>query len=70
VANDPKRAHTRTSLASVSGWARVPMGQTRPCVECHEPGSRVTLPETDSEARLVGVWALFAIFLLNNSFFV
>ena len=30
-------AHTRTSLASESGWARVPMSQTRPCVECHEP---------------------------------
>ena len=33
----PKGAHTRTSLASESGWARVPMSQTRPCVECHEP---------------------------------
>jgi hypothetical protein len=32
-----KGAHTRTSLASESGWARVPMSQTRPCVECHEP---------------------------------
>jgi hypothetical protein len=31
--------HTRTSLASDSGWARVPMSQTRPCVECHEPES-------------------------------
>jgi hypothetical protein len=33
----PKGAHTRTSLASESGWARVPMSQTRPCVECNEP---------------------------------
>jgi hypothetical protein len=32
-----KGAHTRTSLASESGWARVPMSQTGPCVECHEP---------------------------------
>jgi hypothetical protein len=32
-----KGAHTRKSLASESGWARFPMGQTRPCVECHEP---------------------------------
>jgi hypothetical protein len=32
-----KGTHTRTSLASESGWARVPMSQTRPCVECHEP---------------------------------
>jgi hypothetical protein len=32
----PEGAHTRTSLASESGWARVPMSQTRPCVECHE----------------------------------
>ena len=32
-----KGAHTRTSLARESGWARVPMSQTRPCVECHEP---------------------------------
>ena len=31
----PKGVHTRTSLASESGWARVPMSQTRPCVECH-----------------------------------
>jgi hypothetical protein len=30
-------AHTRASLASKSGWARVPMSQTGPCVECHEP---------------------------------
>jgi hypothetical protein len=22
-----------------SGWAQVPMGQTRPCVECREPES-------------------------------
>jgi hypothetical protein len=29
-----KGAHIRTSLASESGWARVPMSQTRPCVEC------------------------------------
>jgi hypothetical protein len=53
-----KGAHTRTSLASESGWARVPTSQTRPCVECHEPdfgrlyisepGSRVKLPEADS----------------------
>jgi hypothetical protein len=34
-----KGAHKRTSLASESGWARVPMSQTRPCVECHEPES-------------------------------
>jgi hypothetical protein len=33
----PKGVHARTSLASESGWARVPMSQTRPCVECHEP---------------------------------
>jgi hypothetical protein len=32
-----KDAHTRTGLASQSGWARVPMSQTGPCVECHEP---------------------------------
>ena len=32
-----KGAHTRTSLASESDWARVPMSQTRPCVDCHEP---------------------------------
>jgi hypothetical protein len=31
-----KGVHTRTSLASESGWARVPMSQTGPCVECHE----------------------------------
>jgi hypothetical protein len=29
--------YVRTSLASESGWVRVPMSQTRPCVECHEP---------------------------------
>jgi hypothetical protein len=34
---EAKGAHTRTSLASESGWARVPMSQTGPCVECHEP---------------------------------
>jgi hypothetical protein len=63
----PKGAHTRTSLASESGWARIPVSQTRPCVECHEPdfgglyvyisepGSRVKLPEADSQARLVPV---------------
>jgi hypothetical protein len=28
----PYGAHTRTSLASESDWARVPMSQTRPCV--------------------------------------
>jgi hypothetical protein len=33
----PKAARTRTSLASESGWARVPLSQTGPCVECHEP---------------------------------
>jgi len=32
-------AHTRTNLDRESGWARVPMSQTRPCVECHEPES-------------------------------
>ena len=32
-----KGDHTHTSLARESGWARVPMRQTRPCVECHEP---------------------------------
>jgi hypothetical protein len=32
-----KRVHTRASLATESGWARVPVSQTRPCVECHEP---------------------------------
>jgi hypothetical protein len=26
-----------TSLASESDWARGPMSQTGPCVECHEP---------------------------------
>ena len=31
------RTLTRTSLARESGWARVPMSQTRPCMECHEP---------------------------------
>ena len=31
-----KGAHTRTSLASESGWVRVPMSQTHQCVECHE----------------------------------
>jgi len=34
-----KGAHTRTSLARESGWARVPMNQTRPCVECQESES-------------------------------
>ena len=34
-----KGAHTRTSLARESGWARVPMTETRRCVECHEPES-------------------------------
>jgi hypothetical protein len=34
-----KGAHTRTSLARESGWARVPMSQTRPRVGCHEPES-------------------------------
>ena len=37
VYSTPKGAHTRTSLARESGWARVPMNQTRLCVECHEP---------------------------------
>jgi hypothetical protein len=32
-----KGAHARTGLASASGWARVPVSQTRPFVECHEP---------------------------------
>jgi hypothetical protein len=32
-----KGTHTRTSLASESGWARVQMSKTRPCVECHVP---------------------------------
>ena len=32
-----KGPHTHTSLASESGWARVPRSQTCPCVECHEP---------------------------------
>jgi hypothetical protein len=31
-----KGAHTRASLASESGWAQVPLSQTRPCVECHD----------------------------------
>jgi hypothetical protein len=39
VAARSKGAHTRTSVASESGWAWVPMSQTRPCVECHEPES-------------------------------
>jgi hypothetical protein len=30
-----KGARTHTSLTSESGWARIPMSQTRPCVECH-----------------------------------
>jgi hypothetical protein len=66
-----KGGHTRTSLASETGWPWVPMSQTRPCVECHEPimyvyiyihtyisepGSRVKLPEANSRARLVRVW--------------
>jgi hypothetical protein len=34
--NVPEGAHTRTSLASESGWARVPLSQTGPCVECHK----------------------------------
>jgi hypothetical protein len=63
-----KGAPTRTSLASESGWARVPVSQTRPCVECHEPGfgqlyiyryTRIyprLAPEADSRARLVRVW--------------
>jgi hypothetical protein len=60
------------SLASGTGWGRVPMSQTRPCVECQkpdfgrlyiytyisEPGSRVKVPEADSRARLLCVWAL------------
>jgi hypothetical protein len=33
----PKGTHTRTSLTSESGWARVPTSQTRPCVEWHKP---------------------------------
>jgi hypothetical protein len=37
TSKETKGAHTRTSLASESGWARVPMSQTRPCVECHKP---------------------------------
>jgi hypothetical protein len=69
VAAQSEGAHTRTSLASESGWARVPMSQTRPCVKCHEPdfgrlyiyiyepGFGVKLPEADSRARLVRVWA-------------
>jgi hypothetical protein len=36
---DTKGAHTRTSLARKSGWARVSLSQTRSCVECHEPDS-------------------------------
>jgi hypothetical protein len=66
--------HTRTGLASESGWARVQMSQTRPCVECHEPdfgrlyicvyisepGSLVKLPEADARARLLRVWAPLA----------
>jgi hypothetical protein len=32
-------AHTRTNLARESAWARFPMSQTRPCVDCHEPES-------------------------------
>jgi hypothetical protein len=68
----PKVAHKRTSLASESGWARVPMNQTRPSVECHEPESthacvvkyiRAWLPsqaprgELESQTRTVRVWA-------------
>jgi hypothetical protein len=37
--NVTKGAHTCTTLASESGWARVPMSQIRLCVECHEPES-------------------------------
>jgi hypothetical protein len=33
VAAQSKGAQTRTSLASESGLARVPVSQTRPCVE-------------------------------------
>jgi hypothetical protein len=58
--------HVQVWLASPAGLARVPMSQTRPCLECHEPvlyiyisesGSRVNLPEAGSLARLVRVWA-------------
>jgi hypothetical protein len=46
-------AHTRTSLASESGLARVPMSQTRPCVECHEPdfGRLYIYPSLAPESR-------------------
>jgi hypothetical protein len=41
AAGERPQTHTlrgpHTSLASESGWARVPASQTRPCVECHEP---------------------------------
>ena len=32
-------AHTHMRLARESGWARVPMTETRPCVECPETES-------------------------------
>jgi hypothetical protein len=45
-----KGAHTRKSLARESGWARVPMSQTRSCVECHEPDL------ADSGLARQGLW--------------
>jgi hypothetical protein len=52
-------------MASESGWARVPMSQTGPCVERHEPDfGRLYIyiysslaPEAESRGRLVRVWA-------------
>jgi hypothetical protein len=58
-----KGAHTRTSLARESDSARVPMSQTRPCVDLHAHACVVKLirarllAEPDSRARLIRVWA-------------
>jgi hypothetical protein len=63
-----KGAHKRTNQASESGWARIPMSQSRPCVEWNplmhvrgnisEPGSQVKLPEAESRPTLLRVRAL------------
>jgi hypothetical protein len=47
------------SLARESDSARVPMSQTRPCVGlyAHTCVVKIILPEPDSRARLVRVWA-------------
>jgi hypothetical protein len=43
-------AHTRTSLASESGWARVPVSQTGLCVEFHEPDFGRLYPSLSPES--------------------